>query len=60
MLIVYVIAQRWVPETRDPDAPPHFDVVGATLAVAGVTFQTLLRNPLAEPYLLGVSNGAAV
>lgn len=34
-------------------------VVGATLAVAGVTFQTLLRNPLADPFILGVSGGAA-
>jgi iron complex transport system permease protein len=30
------------------------------LAVSGVVFQALLRNPLAEPYLLGVSSGAAV
>lgn len=34
--------------------------VGASLAVAGAALQSLLRNPLAEPYLLGVSNGAAV
>ena len=33
---------------------------GACLAVAGASFQSLLRNPLAEPYLLGVSNGAAL
>ena len=32
-------------------------LVGATLA--GVTFQTLLRNPLADPFILGVSGGAA-
>jgi iron complex transport system permease protein len=32
---------------------------GATLATAGVTFQTLLRNPLADPFVLGVSGGAA-
>ena len=31
--------------------------VGAALAVAGVTFQTLLRNPLADPFILGVSGG---
>ena len=30
------------------------------LAAAGAAYQALLRNPLAEPYLLGVSNGAAV
>ena len=34
--------------------------VGACLAAAGAGYQALLRNPLAEPYLLGVSNGAAV
>lgn len=33
---------------------------GGALAVAGVLFQALLRNPLAEPYILGVSNGCAV
>lgn len=33
--------------------------IGATLAIAGVTFQTLLRNPLADPFILGVSGGAA-
>ena len=34
-------------------------LVGAALAVSGATFQALLRNPLAEPYILGVSSGAA-
>lgn len=34
--------------------------VGASLALAGASLQALLRNPLAEPYLLGVSNGAAL
>jgi iron complex transport system permease protein len=34
--------------------------VGASLATAGAAYQALLRNPLAEPYLLGVSNGAAI
>lgn len=34
--------------------------VGASLAVAGAGLQAILRNPLAEPYLLGVSNGAAL
>jgi iron complex transport system permease protein len=33
-------------------------LVGGALALAGATFQALLRNPLAEPYLLGVSSGA--
>ncbi|MEM1026678.1 MAG: iron ABC transporter permease [Planctomycetota bacterium] len=34
-------------------------VVGLALAVSGVSLQALLRNPLAEPYLLGLSTGAA-
>src|SRR5260221_11820470 len=34
--------------------------VGASLSVAGTSFQALLRNPLADPYVLGVSSGAAV
>ena len=35
-------------------------LVGASLAVAGVLFQALLRNPLADPFVLGVSGGAAL
>jgi len=35
-------------------------VVGGGLAASGAAFQALLRNPLAEPYVLGVSGGAAV
>lgn len=35
-------------------------VVGAGLALAGTGIQTLVRNPLADPYLLGVSSGASV
>ncbi|HMK51546.1 MAG TPA: iron chelate uptake ABC transporter family permease subunit [Thermodesulfobacteriota bacterium] len=34
--------------------------VGAGLSISGATFQALLRNPLADPYILGVSSGAAV
>lgn len=34
--------------------------VGAGLAISGVALQTTLRNPLAEPYLLGVSSGASL
>ena len=34
--------------------------VGGGLAIAGATFQALLRNPLAEPYILGISGGASV
>jgi len=35
-------------------------MVGGALAASGATFQALLRNPLAEPYVLGISGGAAV
>lgn len=35
-------------------------VVGAGLAVSGVAFQALVRNALAEPYLLGISSGASL
>jgi iron complex transport system permease protein len=35
-------------------------VAGAGLSVAGVIFQAILRNPLAEPYVLGVSSGAGL
>lgn len=34
--------------------------VGAALSLAGTSFQALLRNPLADPYVLGVSSGASV
>lgn len=34
--------------------------VGAGLAVVGVTMQALVRNPLADPYILGISSGASV
>jgi len=33
-------------------------IVGAALACSGVVFQALLRNPLADPYILGISSGA--
>lgn len=35
-------------------------VIGAALSVSGVTFQALLKNPLADPYILGISGGAAL
>lgn len=35
-------------------------IVGASLAIAGAAFQGLLRNPLSDPYTLGVSSGASV
>ncbi len=46
-------------ELRLPRALTAF-AVGGLLAVAGVMMQVLLRNPLAEPYILGTSGGAAV
>lgn len=48
-----------VVELRLPRALTAF-AVGGLLAVAGVLMQVLLRNPLAEPYILGSSGGAAV
>lgn len=35
-------------------------LLGAALALAGTAFQALLRNPLADPYVLGVSGGASL
>lgn len=35
-------------------------LVGAALSVAGLSFQALLKNPLADPYILGVSGGASL
>ncbi len=35
-------------------------LTGATLSLGGLVFQVLLRNPLADPYILGISGGAAV
>jgi len=35
-------------------------IVGFTLSLGGVVFQALLRNPLAEPFILGISSGAAI
>ena len=46
-------------DLRLPRALTAFSV-GGLLAIAGVLMQVLLRNPLAEPYILGSSGGAAV
>jgi iron complex transport system permease protein len=35
-------------------------LVGATLSLGGLVFQAILRNPLAEPYILGISGGSAI
>ncbi|HVE49142.1 MAG TPA: iron ABC transporter permease [Casimicrobiaceae bacterium] len=48
-----------VRDLRLPRALAAF-AVGALLAIAGALMQVLLRNPLADPYVLGISGGAAV
>ncbi|MBD3670501.1 MAG: iron ABC transporter permease [Gammaproteobacteria bacterium] len=53
------LEQRVVLELRLPRSLTAF-VVGALLTLAGALMQVLLRNPLADPYVLGVSGGAAV
>lgn len=53
------LSQRIVLELRLPRAASAF-AVGGLLALAGSLMQVLLRNPLADPYILGVSGGAAV
>ena len=50
---------RIIHELRLPRTLSAFGV-GAVLAVAGTLMQVLLRNPLGDPYILGVSGGAAV
>ncbi len=52
-------ARNIILELRLPRALTAYGV-GGLLAVAGVLMQVLLRNPLAEPYILGSSGGAAV
>jgi iron complex transport system permease protein len=51
--------QALVWELRLPRATAAW-VTGALLAVAGCLMQVLLRNPLADPYVLGLSGGASV
>lgn len=51
--------QSLVMELRLPRALAAF-VTGGLLALAGTMMQILLRNPLADPYILGVSGGASV
>lgn len=50
---------RIIQELRLPRALAAF-ATGAMLALSGVMMQVLLRNPLADPYILGISGGAAV
>ncbi len=70
MTVNHVFGQRFEPTWRPQDEAIFFSIrlprvagaalVGAALATAGVLFQGLLRNPLADPYALGVSGGAAL
>jgi len=53
------VARAIILELRLPRALAAF-ATGAVLSLAGVLMQVLLRNPLADPYVLGVSGGAAV
>lgn len=53
------IASTVIRELRLPRAVAAF-ASGALLALAGALMQVLLRNPLADPYVLGISGGAAV
>src|SRR5258708_4651261 len=70
MTLNHVVGPRFEPTWRPQDEAIFFSIrlprvagaaiVGAALASAGVLFQGLLRNPLADPYALGVSGGAAL
>lgn len=53
------LARQVIWTVRLPRALAAF-AVGGLLAVAGALMQVMLRNPLADPYVLGVSGGAAV
>ena len=52
------LVRELIYELRLPRALTAFGT-GAALAIAGVMLQVLLRNPLADPYILGTSGGAA-
>lgn len=53
------LAQTLLLDLRLPRALTGF-AIGGLLALAGVLMQVLLRNPLADPYVMGISGGAAV
>ena len=53
------LASTMVIDLRLPRALSAF-AVGGLLAVAGALMQVLLRNPLADPYVLGLSGGASI
>ena len=54
-----LLARQILLELRAPRVASAF-ACGGLLALAGALMQTLFRNPLAEPYLLGVSGGAGL
>ncbi len=69
----WVAIKESVSALNDPGSPLHSIIwkirlprvllaalVGAVLSLGGLVFQALLRNPLAEPYILGISGGAAI
>ena len=73
--VARILAHQIAPGLVDASGPAHYQTVvaqvrgprvllgatvGAGLAVIGMTLQALVRNPLADPYLLGVSSGASV
>lgn len=70
MTLNHLLGAQFTPSWRPQDEAIFFSIrlprvagaaiVGAALASAGVLFQGLLRNPLADPYALGVSGGAAL
>jgi len=74
MAVARMIGQRVIGSEGPADWPSAWEViifqirfprvvlggmVGMTLAIAGAVYQALFRNPLAEPYLIGVSSGAS-
>ena len=52
----------WATIILDFRLPKSFTALlaGSALAIAGLQMQTLFRNPLAEPYILGISSGASL
>ncbi|SDF00306.1 FecCD family ABC transporter permease [Sporolituus thermophilus] len=73
--IAAIVVQRLLPVEIGPELPPvHSKIVweirwprlalamliGSSLAVSGACYQALFKNPLADPFILGVSSGAAL
>ena len=53
-------SRSWCSRAMDPSAPQISMRSVHGITVAGATFQGLLRNPLADPYVLGTASGAAL